>query len=77
LNNISIRIIYKKPLYESQKSLLKISELESVEERFKELNLRYLNNAMYNGIIEEIVDDFVGYHEQKMKKYKTFLGNII
>jgi len=34
---------------------------------------------MYNGneIIEEIVDDFVGYHEQKMKKYKAFLGNII
>lgn len=79
IQNTALRIIFKKSQDEPQGNLLKLANLDKIENRFNELNLKYLNNAMLNEneLIEEIVDDFVSYNEGKMDKYETFLGNII
>ena len=79
IQNTAMRIIFKRPLDETQNNLIELAKLEKIETRFNELNLRYLNNAMINGneLIKEIVDDFSSYNKEKMQKHQTFLGKII
>ncbi len=73
IQNLCLKIIYKKSKFYSNRELSKICDVESLETRLDKLNINYINNSLMNNneLIHDLYDEFIRYSTSRELKYST------
>ncbi len=72
-------IVYRKSKFESNQLIQSLSTIQTVKERFDELNLNYINKSLNNNneLIIDLYKEYINYGQSRELKYKTLFCDYV